>query len=220
MARLELKRSLEHTQLEMLRSQIEPHFLFNTLNMISCMARLEEAATTDRMILSLSNLFRYNLRTKSQEVWLDEELQVLEDYLYLQKMRFDGRMTCRTILRVDPARVRLPAFTLQPVVENAFHHGLKFMEAGGRVTLRIWQEDGKVIVSIADNGRGMTPEELAALPEKISSSAETGRGIGLGNICRRIHMLYPEDGEFHIYSRAGKGTVVQLVIPQRPDDHL
>ena len=220
LARLELKRNLDHTQLEMLRSQIEPHFLFNTLNMISCMARLEEAATTDRMILSLSNLFRYNLRTRSQVVCLEEELQVLEDYLYLQRMRFDGRMTCSTILRVDPAQVRLPSFTLQPVVENAFHHGLKYVEEGGRVTLRIWQEAGSLIVSIADNGRGMTPEELAALSEKIENSEETGRGIGLGNICRRIRMLYPENGGFRIYSRAGKGTVVQLVIPQQPDDHL
>ena len=220
MARLELERSLEHTRLEMLRSQIDPHFLFNTLNMISCMARLEEAATTDRMILSLSNLFRYNLRTKSQEVWLDDELQVLEDYLYLQRMRFDGRITCRTILRVDPAKVRLPSFTLQPVVENAFKHGLKSVEEGGRVTIRIWQEGENLIVSIADNGRGMTPEELEALPEKISSSEETGRGIGLGNISRRIELLYPDAGGFHIYSRAGSGTVVRLVIPQRPDDHL
>ena len=218
--RMALQRDLDSTRLEMLRSQVDPHFLFNTLNMISCMARLEEAATTDRMILSLSNLFRYNLRIKSQEVWLDDELQVLEDYLYLQRMRFDGRITCRTILRVDPAKVRLPSFTLQPVVENAFKHGLKSVEEGGRVTIRIWQEGENLIVSIADNGRGMTPAELEALPEKISSSEETGRGIGLGNISRRIELLYPDAGGFHIYSRAGSGTVVRLVIPQRPDDHL
>ena len=215
LAKVALQRNLDHTRLEMLRSQVDPHFLFNTLNMISCMARLEEADTTDKMILSLSALFRYNLRTKAQEVWLEEELEVLEDYLYLQQMRFDGRMSCRTILRVDPARVRIPSFTLQPVVENAFRHGLKVMEGGGRITLRIWQEEENVIVSIADNGVGMTPEELEALRQKIDSSEQTGRGIGLGNICRRIQMLYPGSGGFRIYSRAGKGTVVQLVIPQQ-----
>ena len=210
-----LQRNLDHTRLEMLRSQVDPHFLFNTLNMISCMARLEEADTTDKMILSLSSLFRYNLRTKAQEVWLEEELGALEDYLYLQQMRFDGRMSCRTILRVDPARVRIPSFTLQPVVENAFYHGLKSMEGGGRIVLRIWQEGENVIVSIADNGLGMTPEEMAELHQKIDRSEQTGRGIGLGNICRRIQMLYPGSGGFRIYSRAGKGTVVQLVIPQQ-----
>ena len=217
LAKVALQRNLDHTRLEMLRSQVDPHFLFNTLNMISCMARLEEADTTDKMILSLSALFRYNLRTKAQEVWLEEELRALEDYLYLQQMRFDGRIRCRTILRVDPARVRIPSFTLQPVVENAFHHGLKSMEDGGRITLRIWQEEENVIVSIADNGVGMTPEELDALYQKIDSSEQTGRGIGLGNICRRIQMLYPESGGFRIYSRAGKGTVVRLVIPQKEE---
>ena len=214
MAKVALQRNLDHTRLEMLRSQVDPHFLFNTLNMIASMARLEDASTTDQMILRLSGLFRYNLRTKAQEVWLEDELEVLEDYLYLQQMRFEGRMSCRTILRVDPARVRIPSFTLQPVVENAFYHGLKSMEEGGRITLRIWQEGRTLIVSIADNGRGMTPEELDALDERIAGSEQTGLGIGLGNICRRIQMLYPALGGFRIYSRPGRGTVVQLLIPQ------
>lgn len=215
LAKESLKRNLYHTRLEMLRSQVDPHFLFNTLGMISGMAQLEDAADTDKMILRLSGLFRYNLRTKAQEVPLEDELGVLDDYLYLQQMRFDGRVTCRTILRVDPARVRIPSFTLQPVVENAFNHGLKSMEDGGRITLRIWQEENNVIVSIADNGRGMTPEELEALHAQIAADGETGQGIGLGNICRRIQLLYPASGGFRIHSRPGRGTVVQLIIPQR-----
>ena len=215
LAKESLKRNLYHTRLEMLRSQVDPHFLFNTLGMISGMAQLEDAADTDKMILRLSGLFRYNLRTKAQEVPLEDELGVLDDYLYLQQMRFDGRVTCRTILRVDPARVRIPSFTLPPVVENAFNHGLKSMEDSGRITLRIWQEENNVIVSIADNGRGMTPEELEALHAQIAADGETGQGIGLGNICRRIQLLYPVSGGFRIHSRPGRGTVVQLIIPQR-----
>lgn len=217
LSKVALHRDLDRTRLEMLRSQVDPHFLFNTLNMISCMARLEDAATTDKMILSLSGIFRYNLRTKAQEVWLEEELEVLEDYLYLQKMRFDGRMSCRILLDVDPTRVRIPSFTLQPVVENAFRHGLKTREDGGRITLRIWQDADKVTVSIADNGRGMTAEELRDLHRKIAESEQTGRGIGLGNIHRRIQMLYPESGGFCIHSRPGRGTVVQMVIPQNSE---
>ena len=217
LSKVALHRDLDRTRLEMLRSQVDPHFLFNTLNMISCMARLEDAATTDKMILSLSGIFRYNLRTKAQEVTLEDELGVLDDYLYLQQMRFDGRVTCRTILRVDPAGVRIPSFTLQPVVENAFKHGLKSMEDGGRITLRIWQEGDTVIVSIADNGCGMTADELEDLHAKISAAGETGQGIGLGNICRRIQLLYPASGGYRIHSRPGRGTVVQLIIPQRND---
>ena len=215
LAKVALQRNLEQTRLEMLKSQVNPHFLFNTLNMISCMARMEDAQTTDKMILSLSALFRQSLRTKDQEVWLEEELAVLDDYLYLQQMRFDGRITCRTHLLVDPDQVRIPSFTLQPVVENAFHHGLKSKEDGGRITLRIWQEGSNLIVSIADNGSGMTPEALEALRSCTDDSERTGRGIGLGNIHRRIRMLYPNSGAFRVYSRPGRGTVVQLVIPQQ-----
>ncbi len=90
---LALEKDLEHTRLEVLKSQVNPHFLFNTLNMISCMARLEDAATTDQMIVHLGSLFRHNLRTKRQQITLEEELDGLEDYIYLQQMRFDGRIT-------------------------------------------------------------------------------------------------------------------------------
>ena len=217
MNRVALQRDLDNTRLEMLRSQVDPHFLFNTLNMISCMARLEDASTTDRMILSLSGIFRYNLRTKAQEVWLEEELKVLEDYLYLQHMRFDGRMACRMDLKVDPARVRIPSFTLQPVVENAFRHGLKDLESGGRILLRIWQTKAGVQVSIADNGKGMTDEELKDLYRRIEECEETGHGIGLGNISRRIRMLYGDAGDFRIHTRPGRGTVIRMTIPQKPD---
>ena len=217
MNRVALQRDLDNTRLEMLRSQVDPHFLFNTLNMISCMARLEDAATTDRMILSLSAIFRYNLRTKAQEVWLEEELKVLEDYLYLQHMRFDDRVACRMDLKVDPAGVRIPSFTLQPVVENAFRHGLKDMESGGRILLRIWQDQAGVQVSIADNGKGMTAEELRDLHRRIAQSGQTGHGIGLGNISRRIRMLYGDHGDFRIYTRPGRGFVIRMTIPQKSD---
>lgn len=217
MERMALQRDLDNTRLEMLRSQVDPHFLFNTLNMISCMARLEDATTTDRMILSLSAIFRYNLRTKAQEVWLEEELKVLEDYLYLQHMRFDDRMVCRMDLKVDPAWVRIPSFTLQPIVENAFRHGLKELETGGRILLRIWQTREGVQVSIADNGRGMTAEELEDLYRRIEECEETGHGIGLGNISRRIRMLYGEAGDFRIHTRPGRGTVIRMTIPQKSD---
>lgn len=129
-------------------------------------------------------------------------------------MRFDGRVSCGVHLDVDPTQVRIPSFTLQPMVENAFRHGLKTREGGGRITVRIWQENEKLTVSIADNGGGMTQEQLRELHRKITESEQTGRGIGLGNIHRRIQILYPDAGGLYIYSRAGCGTVVQMVIPQ------
>ena len=132
---LALEKDLEHTRLEVLKSQVNPHFLFNTLNMISCMARLEDASTTDQMIVHLGSLFRHNLRTKQQEVTLEEELDGLEDYIYLQQMRFDGRITVEKKIEADPAAVRLPSFTLQPIVENCVFHGLEPKAEQGHVTI-------------------------------------------------------------------------------------
>ena len=213
MAKLELEQTLDRTRLEMLKSQVNPHFLFNTLNMISCMARLEDARDTDRMILSLSGLFRYNLRTQEQEVWLEQELEALDDYICIQQTRFDGRITYHKKIEVDPRQARIPSFTLQPLVENAFVHGLASCEEGGRIVLRIWQEEAMLHVSITDNGVGMEEQRLEQLRERLRSSEQTGQGIGLGNISRRIAMLYPE-GELRIYSRPNRGTVIQFRVPQ------
>lgn len=212
--RLELEQNLDHTRLEMLKSQVNPHFLFNTLNLISCMARLEDAPDTDRMILSLSGIFRYNLRTKEQIVLLEQELEALQDYIHIQQTRFDGRIAYSRQILVDPMRVSIPSFTLQPIVENAFLHGLAHREENGRILLRIWQEEDVLVVSVADNGAGMTAEQLAELQQRMQQSEQTGRGIGLGNISRRISMLYPE-GDLRIYSKPNRGTVIQCLIPQK-----
>ena len=196
-----------------LKSQVNPHFLFNTLNMISCMARLEDASTTDQMIVHLGSLFRHNLRTKRQQITLEEELDGLEDYIYLQQMRFDGRITVEKSIRVQPAAVLVPSFMLQPVVENAYSHGLKSCEEGGRILLRAWMQGNVLVLTVADNGKGMTAEELDAVQTKIAQSEQTGRSIGLGNISRRIGMLYP-GGKMQVYSRADCGTVVRFELPQ------
>ena len=215
--RLEMEKNLEQTRLEMLKSQVNPHFLFNTLNMISCMARLEDAETTDLMIVSLGNLFRYNLRTKEQEVHLLRELEALDYYMYIQQMRHDGRVTYKKDIRVDPLSVRIPSFTLQPIVENALTHGMKAKEDCGRVLLKIWQEGTMLIISVTDNGRGMNEEEYTQLHQKMLDSEKTGRGIGLGNIFRRVGALYP-DGGMKIYSRENCGTIIQLYIPQNQEE--
>ena len=213
MRNLALEKDLEHTRLEVLKSQVNPHFLFNTLNMISCMARLEDASTTDQMIVHLGSLFRHNLRTKRQQITLEEELDGLEDYIYLQQMRFDGRITVEKSIQVQPAAVFVPSFMLQPVVENAYSHGLKSREDGGRILLRAWMQGKVLVLTVADNGKGMTAEELDAVQAKIAQSEQTGRSIGLGNISRRIGILYP-GGKMQVYSRAGHGTVVRFELPQ------
>ena len=214
----EKERQLEAVRLQMLKSQINPHFLFNTLNMIGCMAKLEDAATTEKMIYSMSNLFRYNLKTSEQFVALNQELKVVQDYVYIQQMRFGSRIRYDSDIQVNGGQVIIPAFTLQPIVENAVIHGLSKKEQGGRLYLRIWQKENCVIISVADTGVGMTQEQLESLKEGLKERRSAKVGIGLGNIYKRIHILY-EKGEMNIWSRRGCGTVVQMVIPlERVDE--
>lgn len=213
LGRIEMEKRLDAARLELLKSQINPHFLFNTLNMIACMAKLEEADTTERMISSMSNLFRYNLKTSEQIVPLAQELKVVRDYMYIQQMRFGSRITYECILEVDEEEAMIPAFTLQPIVENAIIHGLSKKEQGGRIVLRVWKKDDTVIISVADTGVGIDEQKLAALSQALTERSTARVGIGLGNIYHRIRAMY-QKGDFRIYSKEGNGTVVQVVIPQ------
>lgn len=118
MERSNMEKQLNSARLELLKSQINPHFLFNTLNMIACTAKLEDAGDTEKMILSLGNLFRYNLKTTEQFVTLERELKIVEDYMYLQKMRFGSRIKYRLSLANGCSSSNDPSLSLQPIVES------------------------------------------------------------------------------------------------------
>ena len=214
---LALEKDLEHTRLEVLKSQVNPHFLFNTLNMISCMARLEDASTTDQMIVHLGSLFRHNLRTKQQEVTLEEELDGLEDYIYLQQMRFDGRITVEKKIEADPAAVRLPSFTLQPIVENAILHGLEGAESGTvRVSARR-TEKGFLQITVSDNGKGLPPDMEGAYSHR---GRELSRGhLGLYNVDTILRKYYGAD--FGLYLSAGpggRGAEISATLPLHKEE--
>lgn len=217
MEKIEMEKRLDAARLELLKNQINPHFLFNTLNMIACMAKLEEASTTERMITSMSNLFRYNLKTSEQIVPLEQELKVVQDYMYIQQMRFGSRIRYENSIEVDAKAVLIPAFTLQPVVENAIIHGLSKKEQGGKLFLRVWRREGILIISVADSGLGMSGEKCESLREALKEHSTAKVGIGLGNIYKRIHTMY-RGGHVKIYSSEGHGTVVQLIIPQEGEE--
>ena len=211
--RMETEKRLEAARMELLKSQINPHFLFNTLSMIACTAQLEEAETTEKMITSMSSLFRYNLKTSEQIVALKQELDVVQNYIYIQKMRFGNRVVYETDIQVEAESVRIPAFTMQPIVENAIVHGISKKESGGKILVRIWEKEGMVIISVADSGLGISSQRLQEVQEGLKGGQTAKVGIGLGNISKRIHSIY-KNGEFRIYSTEGHGTVVQMKIPQ------
>lgn len=213
--KLAVENQLEAIKLDLLKSQVNPHFLFNTLNVIGGMASLEDAETTEKMIKALSSLFRYNLKTDDIMVPLARELKVVEDYMYLQQMRFGDRISCDMSCEVDKDRVLVPAFTFQPLAENAIIHGLSHKEEGGSLTIRVRMKRGRLYLYFADTGVGMSAEKLSLLKAnlKTQNSQKEHAGIGLGNIYRRVHSMYP-DGKVKIYSKENRGTVIIIVIPQ------
>ena len=213
--KLEIENQLESIKLDLLKSQVNPHFLFNTLNVIGGMANLEDAQTTEKMINALSSLFRYNLKTDDIEVPLVRELKVVEDYMYLQQMRFGDRISYEIECEADKNKMLVPAFTFQPLVENAIVHGLSRKEEGGKVKVKVRLKGRKLYIFIGDTGKGMKPTELSALKTKLKNQKQGGqyRGIGLGNIYYRVNAMYTE-GKVEIYSKENKGTVIIVVIPQ------
>lgn len=215
----EMEKRLNANRLELLKSQINPHFLFNTLNMIGSMADLEDAPTTEKMTQSLAQLFRYNLNTREQIVPIDMELRIAENYMYLQKMRFGSRIQYQVNTPEDVSHIRIPSFTMQPLVENAIVHGLSKKEQGGTVSVTVTEDPTTEIVTllIEDDGLGISEERLSALNARMHNPEEnkTARiGIGLGNIYCRIRTLYPEGGDLSIDAKEGVGTRITLTIPQ------
>lgn len=212
--RIEIEKHLERTKFELLKNQIKPHFLFNTLNVIGGMANLENAKTTEKMIKALSSLFRYNLKTPQAEVVLAQELQIVKDYMYLQQMRFGNRIGYSIECKLDTEDVNVPIFSFQPLIENAIIHGLSKKEEGGKIYIRIWREEQYTMISIADTGMGMTQDKLDSLRNTFKKENTEQMGIGLGNIYRRVHAMYP-NGKIEIFSKVNAGTVIRLKIPQK-----
>lgn len=209
-----IENQLERTKFEALRNQMNPHFLFNTLNVIGGMANLEDAEVTEKMIKALSNLFRYNLRNEELEIPLEQDIKVVEDYLYLQKMRFGERITWKTDYAPEVANYLVPTFMFQPFVENAIVHGIAPKVEGGEICIAIEKREDLLFIEVRDTGVGMTGDELEALKKKLLDADDLHKGIGLGNIYRRISLMY-DDGKLEIDSVKDQGTTIRVVIPAR-----
>lgn len=205
----EMEKQLDAVRLQMLKNQINPHFLFNTLNMIAGTAQIEDAVTTEKMIAALSRLFRYNLKSTDSVMPLERELKVVQDYMYLQKMRFGQRLSYTLDCEPRTLEVLVPSFALQPLVENAVKYGIAPASQGGRIHIRSWMEGKRLWISVADTGLGMEEKRLKEVWEALKSGDDKAVGVGLGNICRRLHGMY-QDGELYLHSRKGCGTVVQM----------
>ncbi|HEY6273212.1 MAG TPA: histidine kinase [Terriglobales bacterium] len=211
-ARIEMKleeqeKLLLEARLDALQSQINPHFLFNTLNSISSLVRFDPDRARE-LIVKLSKLLRRLLGKHDEFVQLREEIEFLEDYLDIEVVRF-GRDKLRVYKHLDPDTLDIvvPSMLLQPLVENSIKHGLSPKVDGGSITLRSRLQDGHLVIHVEDDGVGMNA------PPAIAAQAGSGRGIGLVNVAERLHVLFGEEGKMTVQSRDGQGTLVVVELP-------
>lgn len=210
---------LKEMELKSLQNQINPHFLFNTLNTISKTSYIEGAERTSDLISAVSALFRYNIGSLERETTLKDEVTIIQEYFFIQKARFRDRVAY--IEDIDPACLTtpIPCLTLQPIVENSFIHGIESMAQGAEITLRIYEEQETVCIDVIDNGAGMSEETIQRLLEKEEASeaaAGTGHstGIGMRNVRERLQ-LFDKNSVFMISSQPGEGTRVSIRLPKK-----
>ena len=210
----EQEQQLQEAVVLQLRSQIMPHFLFNTLNIISRTARVEGAPKTEELLYALAHLFRASLQsTVAGQVTLAEEINMARNYFILQQARFGSRvgLTFRVAKDVYPEELQVPSFFLQPLVENSILHGLENRVDGGRVRVRIQRDETHLYISICDNGSGMSRERLAEVIREDTVRERWVTGIGVRNVRARILMAHPGNA-FTLYSKENLGTIVRITL--------
>ncbi|MBO0959382.1 histidine kinase [Neobacillus sp. MM2021_6] len=220
----ELDKLLKELELRSLQNQINPHFLFNTLNTVSKMAYLEEAEQTSRLIVSVAALLRYNLSDFNKASTLREEVRIVKEYFFIQQTRFGERIEFATDIDDNCLDTEIPSLILQPLVENAFIHGVESFEENAEIRLRIYRKQDRIHVEVIDNGDGMdeaTKKRLLTYVEGADSeevyepekSKGHSTGIGVKNVIRRLQLFYQRNDIVEIESELKKGTNFRLTIP-------
>lgn len=184
------------------------------------MANMEQARTTNELILCLSRIFRYNLDNRSGLVKLSQELTVIKSYVFIEKKRFGERLVYRLRADADLEAYKIPPFTLQPFIENSIKHGILKKEKGGIVAIRICVRKGWLIIKILDNGVGMEPGRREAILGSIGAAEPGGEisGIGMYNVFSRLRLLYP-DCQLKILTRKNKGTCIEIRVREEDCIH-
>ena len=206
----EQSRLLLEARLDALQRQINPHFLFNTLNSIASLIRSKPDLARE-MIVKLSHILRVLLRDRDAFVPLREELDFTDDYLDIEVVRFGEKLRVVKEIAPDTLDIIVPSMLLQPLIENSIKHGLEPRISGGTITLRSRIADGRLLLEIEDDGVGIEPGGPTTAP--VSGLVHEGSGIGMRNVRERIQVLYGDEAHVDIVSRPGRGTRVSLRMP-------
>lgn len=203
----QLEAQLTRAQLDVLRSQLQPHFLFNTLNTISSLVNSDTVAA-ERVVSRLGDLLRLSLKhTGQHELPLREELEFLGHYVDIQRSRFRERLNVEIDVPAEVLEAMVPTFVLQPLVENAVRHGIEPRTGPGHVVVSAYRQGNRLVMEVADNGPGLV--------EPVRETNGNGRGIGLANTRARLEQLYGTNQSISLANRPEGGVVVRLEVPWR-----
>jgi two-component system, LytTR family, sensor kinase len=201
----EQEKLLMAARVEALASQINPHFLFNTLTSISSLIR-SQPETARMLIVKLSGLLRRLLRSQEHFVTLRQELEAIDEYLDIEAVRFGSKLRIEKSIEPGSLDIVIPSMLLQPLVENSIKHGLSPKVGEGRITIRSVMQNGHAIIDVIDDGVGVNPAN--------ADRVKTGAGIGLRNVNERLKVIYGANYQLQLDSVPGEGTCARIVIPE------
>ena len=221
---LMMEAHLKDAQLKYLQAQINPHFLFNTLNAGAQLAMMEGADRTYEYVQTVADFFRYNVQSQKRNVTIRDEVTLVDNYIQILNVRFSGDIGYEK--QVDERLLDhvMPSMILQPIVENAVNHGIREMAGEGRITLKVFRQDGKVCISIMDNGKGISQETIDQLLSGQFDHSEDGydnNGIGMDNVISRLRLFAGYEDALDIIAKGeNQGCEVIIRLPMSGDDAI
>ena len=216
---LVMENRMKEVQLRSLQAQINPHFLFNTLNAGEQLAMMEGADKTTEFIENMADFFRYNIKKIDNDASIAEEIALVDKYVYILNVRFTGEIHYSKHIDEEVTEVRVPSMILQPIVENAVNYGIRDIEWEGHIDLNVYKENGDVLLSIKDNGIGMSQEQIDRILSgeavgEASADHAASNGIGLGNVIERLQIFTGRSDVMEIHSEgSGRGTEFVIKVP-------
>ncbi|WP_010236498.1 sensor histidine kinase [Clostridium arbusti] len=212
-SQIELEKELKDAQLKALQSQINPHFLFNTLNSISALSLIEGAPRIQEVVCNLSAMLRYTLKKANEMSQLGDEINYVISYLNLQKIRFDSRLDFNIHIDEKFKDIEVPSMIIQPFVENSIIHGIELKEEGGLIEVKAYESEKNLIISIEDNGVGINKDKLEIINKKGKDYDESSfNKSGISNVKKRLDYCYGTMHSIDIVSERNEGTQVKITI--------
>ncbi len=209
------KNQIEQKELELkqLQNQINPHFIYNTLESIHMMAEINDDPETSTMAEYFGTIIRYSMNRRINTVKLKDEIEIINNYIYLQRIRFDSLFTIENLVTDDVLNCEIIKMIIQPLIENSIYHGLSECDGNGKIIIQALKSNDNLIITVSDNGIGIDDKTLESLNDYINDKNELFNGIALRNINKRLKLNYGEEYGLEITSILGKGTSMILTIP-------